>query len=308
MEQTTRAHVALFVTNLIYGANYVVAKAIMPQVIGPSGFVALRVLGAALLFWMLRAFRPERVATGDMLRMLLCAVFGVAINQLMFFHGLMRTSPLHASILMVATPILVLVFASFWIRERVTPMKLIGVLLGAGGALMLIMLRDVGTGQGSSRLGDMFILVNATSFAIYLVIAKPLMMKYTAVTVTAWTFLIGSLIVTPFGLADLNVVQWSALTNYEWGSIFFVIVFVTFIAYLLNTWALRVVNPSVVGTYIYLQPVLATLFGWIFFELGHLWPDFSATPRPVMGFVAGLGAAAIFLGVHLVGRADARGK
>ncbi|HRD53441.1 MAG TPA: DMT family transporter [Flavobacteriales bacterium] len=154
MDRRSLAHLALFVVNAIYGLNYVVAKGLMPQVIGASGFILLRVIGAAMLFWLLRALRPERVAWSDAGRLALCAVFGVALNQLMFFHGLMRTSPINASIIMVATPILVLVLSGVLIGERITRTKLLGVLLGAAGALSLILLKPQGGATGATTLGD----------------------------------------------------------------------------------------------------------------------------------------------------------
>ena len=126
----------------------------MPEVIGPSGFILLRVLGAGLLFWALYAFRPERVSAPDLARAFLCAITGVALNQLMFFHGLMRTSPLNASIIMVATPILVLVLAGVLLRERITWPKAVGVALGAGGALALILAKPSGGAAGATAAGS----------------------------------------------------------------------------------------------------------------------------------------------------------
>ncbi len=201
MHRRSLAHLALFAVNAIYGINYVVAKGLMPEVIGASGFILLRVIGAALLFWLLRALRPERVDWSDAGRLFLCAVFGVALNQLMFFHGLMRTSPINASIIMVATPILVLVLSGVLIGERITRTKLLGVLLGASGALLLIGLKPKGGATGATMLGDAFILINAISYGLYLVLVKPLMRKYTAVTVMAWC-LIGLVMVLPFGLGE----------------------------------------------------------------------------------------------------------
>ena len=132
MSPRTKALLALFIVNLIYGVNYVVAKGLMPEVIGPSGFILLRVVGATVLFWGLRLFIRERVQWSDAMRLVLCAVFGVALNQLMFFHGLMRTTPVHASLMMVATPVLVLAMSGIYIGERITWGKLLGVALGAG--------------------------------------------------------------------------------------------------------------------------------------------------------------------------------
>ena len=305
MSSRTKALIALFIVNLIYGVNYVVAKGLMPEVIGPSGFILLRVVGATVLFWGLRLFIREQVEWSDALRLVLCAVFGVALNQLMFFHGLMRTSPVHASIIMVATPILVLVLSAAIIGERITQQKLGGVLLGAAGALTLILSHGNGGGSGSSLKGDLFILINACSFAVYLVMVKPLMRRYSAITVMSMCFLIGSVIVLPFGTGEFMQVEWSSLQMDVLLRMGFVVVCVTFIAYLLNTWALRHVEPSVVGIYIYLQPMLALFFTWLAAQLTWL----GSSPDPVslgFGWVQGLSAALIFLGVYLVGRADAK--
>jgi drug/metabolite transporter (DMT)-like permease len=304
MDRRARAHLALFVVNAIYGINYVVAKGLMPQVIGASGFILLRVVGAALLFWLLRAMRPERVAWRDAGRLFLCALFGVALNQLMFFHGLMRTSPINASIIMVATPILVLVLSGVLIGERITRTKLLGVLLGAAGALLLIGLKPKGGATGATMLGDAFILINAISYGLYLVLVKPLMRKYTAVTVMSWCFLIGLVIVLPFGLGEFADLTWSSLSTPVILAMAFVVVMVTFVAYLLNTWALGVVSPSVVGIYVYMQPVLAALITWLFMRIGPERIGIPGSYDASLGWQQGLCAALIFTGVHLVSRAD----
>lgn len=304
MSSRTLAHIALFIVNFIYGVNYVVAKGLMPEVIGPSGFILLRVLGAGGLFWIVYALRPERIAYSDMGRLALCGLFGVALNQLMFFHGLMRTTPINASIIMVATPILVLVLAGILLKERITYTKLLGVLLGAAGALSLIILKPNAAVTGATRLGDLFILVNATSYGIYLVLVKPLMRKYGAVAVMAWSFLVGLILVAPFGFGELAAVQWSALTTPIIAAIVFVVVLVTFVAYLLNTWALGKVDPTVVGTYIYMQPVMAALFTWLFVRIGPERLGIPGDHVAVLGLPQLLCAAAIFTGVYLVGRAD----
>ena len=292
MDRRFPALAALFFVNLLYGVNYVVAKGLMPDVIGPSGFILLRVAGANLLFWPVWLIKRERVAWSDAKRLVLCGISGVAINQLMFFHGLMRTSPVHASIIMVATPILVLVLSAWLIGERITRNKAMGVALGAVGALMLILLGSAHN-DGASMLGDLFILINASSYAVFLVMVKPLMSKYSAVTVMAWCFLVGSVIVVPFGLQEFFAVDWSHLTGMVTGELAFVVVMVTFVAYLLNTWALRVVQPSVAGTFIYLQPVLALLTAYVVLDgdLGLGWPQLAS-------------AIFIFAGVWLVGKKE----
>jgi drug/metabolite transporter (DMT)-like permease len=295
------AHLALFAVNFIYGVNYVVAKGLMPGVIGASGFILLRVSGATLLFWLLFLRRPVWVPPADLLRMLLCALFGVALNQLMFFHGLMRTSPVNASIIMVATPVLVLALSAYLLGERLTWMKLLGVTLGAGGALALV-LGGAADATAAGRAGDLFILVNATSYAVFLVLVKPLMRRYDAVTVMAWCFLFGLFMVLPFGWREVCAVRWSDQSLSVLLAMAFVVVMVTFVAYLLNTWAIARVDPGVVGSYIYLQPALALGFSWSFMQVGA---DTIGIPGNYAVQVAAhqvFSALAIFLGVHLVGR------
>lgn len=305
MTRRTLAHFALFLVNLIYGVNYVVAKGLMPVVIQPAAFIVLRVAGAGLLFWILRIFLPERVAPADLKRLFLCSFFGVAVNQLMFFEGLMRTSPINSSIIMVATPILVLVMATLLIGERITWLKITGVLLGASGALALVLLGPADAGARSSRIGDLFILINAMSYAIFLVIVKPLMARYTAVTVMSWCFLFGFLLVTPFGFADLLLVEWDVLTRATIIAITFVVVVVTFVAYLMNTWALRVVEPSLVGMYIYVQPLMAVIMSWLFMRIGAERIGIPGDHDSTLAWPQVVCAMAIFLGVHLVGRKPA---
>lgn len=302
--ERTLAHLALFTVNFLYGVNYVVAKGLMPGIIGPSGFILLRVLGAGSLFWLLRAFHAERVSGVDIGRLFLCAFFGVALNQLMFFHGLMRTSPLNASIIMVATPILVLVMASIVLKERTTWTRVGGVLLGACGALTLILLKPAHGHSGATALGDLIILINAASYAVFLVIVKPLMRKYSAITVMAWCFLFALPMVAPFGWSELGAVGWHTLPGAHWAALLFVVVMVTFVAYLLNTWALAKVSPTVVGTYIYLQPVLAASFTWLFVRLGADRIGIPGQYDASLDVTQLVCAAAIFAGVYLVSKPE----
>ncbi|MDQ3100661.1 MAG: DMT family transporter [Bacteroidota bacterium] len=302
MPRRTLAHIALFLVNLIYGINFVVAKGLMPVVIQPSAFILMRVSGACILFWILRLFLPERVVPSDVKRLFLCALFGVVINQLMFFEGLMRTSPINSSIIMVATPILVLVMSAMLIGERITWLKIIGVLLGASGAIALVFLKPEASGPDGSRLGDLFILINAISYALFLVIVKPLMARYSAVTVMAWCFLFGLVMMIPIGIGDLLLVDWKGLTRPLIAAMAFVVIMVTFVAYLMNTWALRIVEPSLVGMYVYLQPLMAVLLTWLFMRIGAERIGIPGNYDGALGLPQIICASLIFLGVHLVGR------
>ncbi len=291
------AHSALLTVALIYGANYLIAKGLMPALIGPSGFIVLRATGAAALFWVVYAFRFERIRRDDLLRLALCGLFGVASNQLMFFNGLSLTSPVNASIIMTSNPILVLVVSSVLLKTAITARKLLGIGLGASGALTLLYLSAGSFSTHISWQGDLLILGNAVSYGVYLVLVKPLMMKYRPTTVIAWVFLFGALYVLPFGWQQVQGVDLSQFSSANYASVAFVVIGTTFFAYLLNSFALTKVMPTVVSMYIYLQPLFAGLFAYVYARYGG--EDF--TGDLTVGRL--LCAALIFTGVYLVSSA-----
>lgn len=294
MSKHLLAHVALFVVAAVYGANYLIAKGLMPDVIGPSGFITLRVTGAGILFLVLFIFKPERVAKEDIPRLILCAATGVAANQLLFFNGLAITSPVNASIIMTSNPILVLMMSAAILGTRITGRKILGIALGALGAILLLTLSRQSNSIHASTLGDLFILLNAASYAVYLVSVKPLMTKYKPITVVFFVFLFGWLMVLPFGWSQALEVNWIALTVPQWGSILYVVIATTFVVYLLNIFAIKQVQPTVVSVYIYLQPIMAGTAAVAFAAWGLT--DYTGDidlPRVLCAIL-------IFIGVYLV--------
>jgi len=259
-----KAHLALFGAAVIYGANYVIAKSVMPEPIGASAFIVTRVLGAGLIFWFIRAFIKEKIERKDYWRLLICGITGIALNQLFFFNGLQITSPMNAAIIMTSNPIVVMIVASILLKNRITPLKIAGIAAGMAGALGIILMSADGQTSITSVRGDLFILINSVSYALYLVLVKPLMAKYQPITVMAWVFLFGSLVVFPVGMGEFMEIQWSGLDAWQIFSVAFVVLGVTCLTYLFNIYALQRVEPTVASSYIYLQPVLAGIFSWIF--------------------------------------------
>jgi drug/metabolite transporter (DMT)-like permease len=253
-----KAHIALLGANLIYGANYMIAKGVMPNKIDPSAFIFLRIVGAGILFWLIKSFIKEQIAKKDFLRLIFCGLLGVAANQLLFFHGLNLTSPIDASIIITAIPIVVLIFSALILKEKITKNKLLGLLIGGIGAVLLIWYGNKAEGT-SSLLGNLLIFLNACSYGLYLVLVKPLMKKYNSLTVISWVFLFGFFFMLPFGLPDILQTDFSVFTTNTYAVIAFVILGTTFLAYLFNIYALNYVAPSVNGSYVYLQPAISFL-------------------------------------------------
>jgi len=298
MSKKVLSHIALFTVNLLYGANYVVAKGVMPKYVGPNGFILMRVLGAIILFWSVLLFTLEKVAKKDLVTLALCGLVGVGINQLLFFNGLMRTSPLNASLIMTATPIIVFILSMLFLKEKATKNKLIGIGLGAIGSVNLILLGNNASGTDASSLGDLFIILNAVSYSIYLVLVKPLMAKYRPLTVITWVFTFGLIyvLIWPFSSSEFLAVEWQAMpVDIPW-RIAFVVIGVTFLPYLLTVLAMKNVSPSVASSYIYFQPMIASVFIYLSFVLGleDYTADFSIWKLASALF--------IFIGVYLVSK------
>ncbi len=264
MSNQVRAHLALIAANIIYGINYAVAKRVMPDHLSPFALVFTRIAGACMLFWMFSLLLPgEKIDRKDIPRLIIATVFGVALNQSLFLNGLNITTPIDAAIIMTATPILVLIIARFLIREPITLFKIFGIIAGATGAILLILYSGKVSFGNNHVLGNSLIVANATSYALYLVIVKPLIKKYHPITLMRWLFLFGLLLVSGPGIPALINVQWSSLPVDIILSVLFVVVATTFLAYLLNMYSLRYVKPITVSIYIYSQPVIASIVALI---------------------------------------------
>jgi drug/metabolite transporter (DMT)-like permease len=259
MSRKLIAHVLLFLVNLFYGANFIISKLVMPAFILPQAFILIRVTVTTALFFIVGHFwGNEKIAKKDFPLLILCSLMGVVINQEMFYAGLNITTPINGSLIMIMTPILVMVISFFSGHERLTWQKVTGMVLGTAGAFIIISGRGLNFSSRTAP-GDFYILLNATSYAIYLVAVRPLMKKYHPMTIIKWVFLFGVPWVVVLGAGQFMSIQWPTFTLGIWLAVGFVVFCVTFCAYLFNVIALREVHSSIVGAYIYLQPILATL-------------------------------------------------
>ena len=288
MSKNYKAHIALLFANIIYALNYGWAKDVMEGgYLEPFAFILIRAIGATLLFWVVSLFFSERVENKDKLNLLLCGIFGVAANQLLFFKGLDQTTRINASIIMVASPIIVALFSAVLIKEKPSATRIVGILLGLTGACFII-LQGESNNQGASLIGNLLIVLNATSYGLYLVLVKPLMKKYSPITVVKWVFTFGLIIVTPFGLTEIDTIVWE-MPNDILLKVGFVVIFTTFFTYLFNIYGVKRVSPTVVSSYIYLQPILTSIIA-----------AFSGTETITIMMV--ISSIIIFIGVYLVSK------
>jgi len=289
MSKKTFAFIAAFMVQVFYGVTFTFAADVLKGgYIKPFGFILLRVVGAAILFWIFSIFAPkEKIDQKDFLMFFFASIFGIALNMLTFFKGLKYTTPIHASVIMVVVPILVLIMSAIFLKEKIIPKKVVGIVLGLSGAVVLSIYGKSAVGSDNIPLGNLLVFINAVSYSIYIILIKKLSVKYHPFTFIKWLFLFGSILVLPFGFSELQSVDWISFSPYIIFEILFVIVGATFATYLLNPMALRELKASTVSTFLYIQPVIAGVFAVI---MGS----------DSLNFVKIVAASLIFAGVYLV--------
>jgi len=256
------ALLALLMAALIYGVTFTIAKEVMLLHIKPFGFILLRVAGATAVFWFLGLFvKAKKIETQDYKKIALAAFFGVGLNMLTFFKGLSLTTPISGAVMMVTTPILVLIFSSILLREKLLTRKIIGIIIGLIGAVLLTVYGSESDGDATNRiLGNFLVFVNAASYGLYLVLVKNLIVKYNPIVFVKWLYLFGLLFVTPFGFEEFVAVKWTELPSEIILKVGFVVLFTTCITYLFNLFALSKLKPTTVSVFVYLQPVIASIY------------------------------------------------
>jgi drug/metabolite transporter (DMT)-like permease len=289
MDKRVFAILAVILVQVLYGLNFTFAKVIMNEDYVPIfALVVLRVAGATLLFWMFSPFLPqEKIDKRDYIKFFVAAIFGVVINMLLFLKGLELTTPISASVIVTITPIIILVLSYFFLQEKITKLKIVGVILGFCGGILLTTLGTSTRIGDNLPLGNLFIFINVISYSIYIILIKKLTNKYHPFTFIKWLFLFGFFMVLPFGYSEVMEIQWHTFTPYVWFSVLFVVVGATFGTYLLNPIALRQLKASTIGIFIYLQPVIAGLFAII---MGS----------DSIGYIKVIAMLLIFCGVYLV--------
>lgn len=283
-----RAHIFLLISGLLFGANYWIAKGLMPEYLNPVSIILYRTAGASVLFLALLPFVPKtRFTLKEWGLLALSGLTGVTINQYLFFAGLERSTPVETSVLHTISPLVVLVFAFFIHSERISLRKTAGIFCGFAGALIITLWGKEISFASSHFIGNVMILTNIISYSLYLVLVKPLMSKHNPLYIITVVFIFGFIFSLPMVFWQANELKLSGFPSTIWLSLLYVVVGTTFLTYWLTIYALKRLSSSTVGFYIYLQPIISSSIG-IF--TGREIPKTSL-------FIAGM---LIFLGIFLV--------
>ena len=290
MDKRTLGFLAALGATIIYGLNHTIAKNVMPTYITPFGFILLRVLGAAILFWLVSFFiKPEKIQKKDWSRLISCSFLGMVINMLAFFKGLELSTPVNSSVIITISPIIVFIFSAILLKEKIQFLKTIGIISGFIGAVILVLYTSkTGINAPNIPLGNVLFIVNSFAYGLYLVLVKPLIEKYNIITLLKWLFLLAVFLNLPVTFNEFVSVKWADLPIKDAVlPMLFVVVGTTFCTYLFNAYALRTLSPSTVSSFIYLQPIVGIVYA-------------VSTKSDTLSLVSVTGMILIFIGIYLV--------
>lgn len=267
MTPQIKAHLGLLATNLFFAINISAIKFLTTKgFAGPYGLNVVRSGICALLFWLLffTAREKKKIDKKEIVRFLLCAFSALAANQMLFMKGVSLTYPIHASLLLLITPILITFIAAWALKEMITISKILGLLLGITGACILILSGDSISKGNNILLGDILVIMSTFLYTIYFILIKPLMQKYSTMYVMRWVFTFGFIMIIPLGLNEFTQIPWGQYTFNEYLILFMIVIPGTFLAYIFNAYGIKKLSASTAGTYIYSQPVFSVLIATVF--------------------------------------------
>ena len=291
------AHLSMFLACAFWGLMAPLGKDAMTHGITGLDMVTFRVAGAAILFWITSLFvKREHVPGKDIIRFIGAGFFGIVTNQCLYIYGLSLTSPVNASIVTTSMPIFAMILAAIILREPISGKKALGVLMGCSGALILILTsaQAMSDKVGDIR-GDLLCLGAQFSFALYLSLFNPLIKRYSVFTTNKWMFLFATFFVMPVSLPSLTAIDWVNVPEKTWWEVGYVVLFGTYIGYILTMIGQRTLRPTVVSVYNYVQPIVSVVVSLV---IGMAVLQWSHGPAILL----------IFLGVWLVTKSRAKGE
>jgi drug/metabolite transporter (DMT)-like permease len=286
-----KAHLILLLGNFFFGSSVIAIKMLTPALMPALAINVLRVAAAVTFFWLLGIGAKKSsifIEKKDIGLLIKCGLCGVVINQLLFVKGTSLTTPISASLLALTTPIAIALISWLLLKEKMGFNKIAGLCLGITGALILILSRN-NLDAGTMMLGNVLIILNAVSYALYIVMVKPLTNKYSSLQVIRWIFLIGAVCIIPIGIGDVQLVKWSQMQTQHIVALCFIVFGATVFSYLATMYGIEKLGATIAGSYIYTHPIFATIIAVLFFG-------------ETLNFIKIASAILIFCGVFLVNK------
>lgn len=257
-----QAHAAIFFANVIFGLGVPVTKILLEDWVSPMTYMAVRCLGAAIIFWIIAAFmKSEHVERHDLLVIMVGGLMGVVVSQTLTAWALNYTSPVYFSLIATLTPVAVMLMAALFIGERITGLKFLGVLLGIGGAVLMVVMGQTSGSGSNDLLGIMLAILSVLTWAIYMIITRKVAQKYTPVTQMKYVFLISAVVTVPLAWPELSAQPLFSADTFGWDGALemgFIVLGATVLGYFLIPFAMKSLSATTVSIYTNLQPMVAS--------------------------------------------------
>lgn len=265
MNNALKGHAAIISANVIFGLGVPVTKYLLDSWLSPMSYMTSRCIGGALIFWAIACFLPaEKIARKDLLVIMLGGLLGFVVSQTLTAWSLNFTSPVYYSLIATLCPVVVMLLAALFLSERITAVKLLGVVLGMSGAALMVVLRWQSEGGSNDVLGIMLALLSLLTWAVYLIITRKVSQRYTSVSQMKWFFLVSAVVVVPVSWSELPqsalfAMPLSVESAWGWAALLFIVVLATVVGYFLIPYAMRYLRATTVSVYTNLQPIVAAV-------------------------------------------------
>ena len=286
-------HVAMLLATVMWGAMSPIAKGVLENGVGDGLTLSVIRIGGGALLFLLVSMLPKsltgdcKVVGKDIFPLFLASMIMISANQGLFIIGIGYTSPVDPSVMCTLTPVFTLLLAAIFIGQPLTWMKVAGICLGMTGALMMALNNDESDIARNPMLGNTLCIIAQICAAVYYVFFLKLIDKYPPFTIMKWMFLFSALTYIPCALpfcSNIDIKEWDMSMVL---SVLYIIIFPTFLAYLIIPFSQKILRPTVISSYAYLQPVVSTLLA-------------TAMGLALFGWNRILATALIFIGVYLV--------
>jgi drug/metabolite transporter (DMT)-like permease len=262
MGEQIKGHLASFITHTIFGINIVVSKSLLASWMTPMGYTLTRMLFGLAVFWIIGAgMKKEKVSRPDLVIMLAGGFLGLVVTNTSFSIGIKFTTSVIWSLIQSLSPILILFFSLVFLKEKVVPKKVLGVVLGIAGAALIITKNGNTGGSPGSFAGVGIALLAVLSYSVYIIIIKKISGKYSSSTIMKWMFLFSVLIVLPFGFPELpkQRVFSPELTLLPVLQLGFTLFIASLFGYFLLPAALKRIKATTASMYTNIQPLAASI-------------------------------------------------
>lgn len=296
MKGVSKGHIAILIVNIIFGLNIPIAKSVLGNgAIDPISLTYFRVVGATLVFWFASLFvKREKLSKKDFLIIFFASFFGIALNQTSFIVGLKTTSPIDASLIITLTPIITMLISAAYLKEPITLKKVIGVMIGCTGAVILILnSKYLNVSDSRTWTGNALCLLSCLSYACYLVFFRDFIKTKHPITLMKWMFLISAILITPLSISKVQTVDFTNIEISLYIKILYVVLMATFLTYLLIPTGQKNLRPTTLTMYNYLQPIIAAVVAIVLIQDSFGWEKVFS-------------ALLVFIGVYIVTQSKSR--